>query len=242
MSNLWDLSHIQPREDIVVPGETMPQVFLNAVKLRGDKTFMREKKLGIWRAWSWNQAAAAVREVTMGLAALGFQPGETASILSNTVVEWVIADLGILCAGGVSNGIYPTDAAPQVHYLCADSSTTILFVEDEEQLDKVLEVRASLPLLRKVVVFDMEGLAHYSDPMVMSLDALRALGREHDAAHPAEFERRAACRKPEDLAMLIYTSGTTGKPKGGMHSHAGIVYTVRGTNTLVAQDENDERM
>ncbi len=242
MSNLWDLSHIQPREDIVVPGETMPQVFLNAVKLRGDKTFMREKKLGIWRAWSWNQAAAAVREVTMGLAALGFQPGETASILSNTVVEWVIADLGILCAGGVSNGIYPTDAAPQVHYLCADSSTTILFVEDEEQLDKVLEVRASLPLLRKVVVFDMEGLAHYSDPMVMSLDALRALGREHDAAHPAEFERRAACRRPEDLAMLIYTSGTTGKPKGGMHSHAGIVYTVRGTNTLVAQDENDERM
>ena len=187
MSNLWDLSHIQPREDIVVPGETMPQVFLNAVKLRGDKTFMREKKLGLWSAWSWNRTGTAVREIALGLAALGFEPGECASILSNTVVEWVLADMGILCAGGVSSGIYPTDAAPQVHYLCADSSTTILFVENEEQFDKVLEVRDSLPLLRKVVVFDMEGLAHYSDPMVLSLAALRALGREHDAAHPREF-------------------------------------------------------
>ena len=242
MSNLWDLSRIQPKLDIVVPGETIHQMFWNAVAMRGEKTFMREKDLGIWRAWSWNRSGAAVREIAMGLAALGFEPGECASILSNTVVEWVLCDVAVLSAGGVSNGIYPTDAASQVHYLCQDSATTVLFVEDEEQLDKALEVRAQLPLLRKIVVFDMEGLSRFDDPMVLSLARLRELGRAHDAAHPGEFERRCASRGPGDLAILIYTSGTTGRPKGAMHSHRGLVYTTRGYNTLVAQDESDERM
>ena len=242
MSNLWNLSRIQPRLDVVVPGDTIPEVFWNAVRLRGEKTFMREKKLGIWRAWSWNQTGAAVREIAMGLASLGFETGDCASILSNTVVEWVLADLAVLSAGGVSNGIYPTDAPSQVHYLCEDSRSTILFVEDEEQLDKALEVRAQLPLLRWIVVFDMEGLARFDDPMVLSLERLRDLGRTHDAAHPGEFDRRCASRRPEDLAILIYTSGTTGRPKGAMHSHRGLVYTTRGYNTLISQDESDERM
>ena len=242
MSVLWDLSRITPRTDVVVPGETLPEVWTNAVRLRGDKPFMREKKLGIWRAWSWNDADRAVREIAAGLAALGLEPGQCASILANTVVEWVLADLAVLCAGGVSSGIYPTDAPPQVHYLCEDSATRVLFVEDDEQLDKALEVRDRLPLLAWIVVFDMEGLAHFDDPRVLSLAKLREMGREYDAKHPGEAERRRAARRPEDLAILIYTSGTTGRPKGAMHSHAGIVYTVRGYNTLIAQDEGDERM
>ena len=99
---------------------------------------------------------------------LGFARGDTASILSNTVVEWVLADLAILSCGGVSNGIYPTDAAAQVHYLCEDSRTSILFVEDDEQLDKALEVREHLPGLQKIVVFDMEGLRDLHDPGVIA--------------------------------------------------------------------------
>ena len=142
---------------------------------------------------------------------------------SNTNREWLYADMGILGAGGVSNGIYPTDAPAQVEYLSADSSTVYLFVEDDEQLDKALEVRARLPKLRKIFVFDMDGLRDFSDPQVMSLDALREIGRNHDAAHPAEWERRVVLRKPTDLAVLIYTSGTTGKPKGAMLSHANLV-------------------
>jgi long-chain acyl-CoA synthetase len=242
MSDLWDLSHIQPRTDVVVAGETIPELFWNAVSLRGDSVWMREKSLGIWRSWSWRQTGDAVREVAMGLASLGFAPGDVASILSNTVVEWVLADLGVLSAGGVSNGIYPTDAAAQVQYLCEDSRTTILFVEDEEQLDKALEVRAQLAALRKIVVFHMEGLTRFSDPMVISLAALRELGAAHDAAHPGLFERLRTTRRPDDLAILIYTSGTTGRPKGAMHAHRSLVYTVRGYNTLIAQDERDERM
>jgi long-chain acyl-CoA synthetase len=242
MSNLWDLSGIQPETRVVLEGDTIPAMFWNGVAKRGEQVWMRQKQLGIWRSWSWKQTGEAVREIAGGLMALGFQPHDTASILSNTVIEWVLADLAVLSAGGVSNGIYPTDAASQVHYLCEDSRTSILFVEDDEQLDKALEVRTQLPGLKKIVVFDMEGLRDLQDPGVISLEQLRAMGRDHNAAHPDELMRRASACKPDDLAILVYTSGTTGKPKGAMHSHKGLVYTVRGYNTLVAQDERDERM
>ncbi|MDM0033246.1 long-chain fatty acid--CoA ligase [Variovorax sp. J22P271] len=241
-AGLWDLDRIQSRTDIVVPGETMAAMFWNAARLRGDQVWMRQKKLGIWRSWSWKQTADAVAEIAGGLMAIGFAPHACASILSNTVIEWVLCDLAVLSCGGVANGIYPTDAASQVNYLCEDSRTTVLFVEDDEQLDKALEVRAALPLLRKIVVFDMEGLRDLHDADVISLDALRALGREYLLAHPQELAQRVAACRPDDLAILVYTSGTTGKPKGAMHSHRGLVYTTRGYNTLVAQDEQDERM
>ncbi|WP_243020518.1 AMP-dependent synthetase/ligase [Simplicispira sedimenti] len=242
MSNLWDLSQIQPGRADVVPGDTIPALFWNAVRQRGDRVWLRQKELGIWKSWTWMQTAEAVREIAAGLQALGLQRGQTASILANTVVEWVLADLAVLSCGAVSNGIYPTDAASQVQYLCEDSSTRILFAEDDEQLDKALEVREQLPLLQKIVVFDMKGLRDLDDPDVISLDALRALGRQWLAEHPDCVERSSAACQPEDLAILVYTSGTTGKPKGAMHSHRGLVYTARGFNTLVAQDENDERM
>jgi len=242
MSQLWDLSNIKPNRDIVLAGETIPALFWNAVKERGPKVWLRQKHLGLWRSWTWNQTADAVREISGGLLSLGFAKGECASILANTAVEWVWADIGVLSCGGVSNGIYPTDAPSQVHYLCEDSRTTVLFVEDDEQLDKALEVRERLPLLRKIVIFDMEGLHHLDEEDVISLDALRSLGRAYLAQHPDELQQRIDVCKPEDLAILVYTSGTTGKPKGAMHLYAGLIYTVRGFNTLVAQDERDERM
>ena len=242
MSALWDLGHIKPQTEIVLAGETITDLFWNGVKKRGPLVWMRQKHLGVWRSWTWDQTACAVDEIANGLLSLGFAKGDCASILSNTVVEWVWADLAVLSCSGVSNGIYPTDASSQVHYLCEDSRTRVLFVEDDEQLDKALEVRNTLPLLRKIVVFDMEGLRTLDDPNVISLDALRALGRAHKAAHPNALQERIALCKPEDLAILVYTSGTTGKPKGAMHLHSSLVFTVHGYNLLVAQDENDERM
>ncbi|NPC55705.1 AMP-dependent synthetase/ligase [Caenimonas soli] len=242
MSNLWDLSHIQPNTSVVLEGDTIPAMFWNGVDKRGQQIWMRQKKLGIWRAWSWQQTGEAVLEIAGGLMSLGLQRGGTASILSNTVIEWVLADLAILSCGGVSNGIYPTDAASQVHYLCEDSGTTILFVEDDEQLDKALEVRQQLRGLTKIIVFDMEGLRDLDDPGVMSLEDLRVLGRQYMAKNPEALMKRIKACRPEDLAILVYTSGTTGKPKGAMHSHKGLIYTVRGYNTLVAQDHTDERM
>ena len=242
MSNLWDAARLQPCLDIVVPGETMTAVFWNAAARRSERVAMRQKQLGLWHEWTWARTAEAVREIGDGLLSLGFATGDCASILSNTVVEWVLADLAVLSCGGVSNGIYPTDAPAQVEYLCFDSRTRVLFVEDDEQLDKALGVRERLPELQAIVVFDTDGLRGFADEGVISLAALRERGRAHAAAQPGQLDERIAACRPGDLAILVYTSGTTGKPKGAMHSQHGIVHTVRGYNTIIAQDERDERM
>ena len=225
-----------------LPGETMAEVFWNAVQQRAGQVWMRQKELGIWQSWTWRQVGDIVEEIGHGLLALGVKPGDCISILANTKAEWMWSDMAILSCAAVSNGIYPTDASEQVKYLCQDSSSVVLLVEDDEQLDKALEVRQQLPLLRKIVVFDMEGLQDLDDAQVMSFDALRALGREHMRAAPDALTQRWGAIAPHDLAILIYTSGTTGKPKGAMHSHGGLVYSVRGYAQLLPQDEDDERM
>lgn len=242
MSNLWQMRQLRGNPELVLPGETIPQLFWNAVEQRGAQTWLRQKELGIWRAWTWSEVADAVSDIGHGLLALGLQAQECVSILSNTRVEWVLSDLAVLCAGGVCSGIYPTDSADQLAYLCQDSRSVVLFVEDEEQLDKALSVRAQLPQLRSIIVFDVKGLRHLDDAQVMDLEALKALGRQHRSQDPNALRQRSAAVAAQDLAILIYTSGTTGKPKGAMHSHAGLVYTARGYNQLLAQDGRDEKM
>ena len=166
--------------------DTVPKMFWNGVLTRGPNTIFRQKDFGIWKELTWAELGRAARETGLGLVALGYEPGEIVSVLSNTRMEWVFADLGALGAGGVVSGIYPTDAAPQVEYLMSDSGSVCVFVEDDEQLDKVLEVRERLPRLRRIIVFDMKGLDELNDPQVMSLEQLRLLGRDYDAAHPVE--------------------------------------------------------
>jgi long-chain acyl-CoA synthetase len=233
---------METQETVALTGETVATVFWRGVTAHADDVILRQKDFGIWQSVTWREFGQIAREVGMGLVAHGFTPGECAAVLSNTRREWLYADMAILGAGGVSNGIYPTDASGQVEYLCADSSTVFLFVEDDEQLDKALEVRARLPKLRKIVVFDMDGLRDLSDPQVISLGSLRVIGRDFDAAHPGLWEERLASRKASDLAVLIYTSGTTGKPKGAMLSHANLVAAMRLYSDAYAQRPDDERM
>ena len=164
---------------VLTVADTIAGSFLLAVKTRGEGPAIREKKFGIWQATSWREWLAISKDIAYALHAIGFKAGEVASIIANAVPEWVFADMGILCAGGASSGIYPTDSAAQVEYLLNDSATRLIFAEDEEQLDKILSCRARCPTLQNIVVFDMEGLAGFSDPMVMSLAEFMALGRNH---------------------------------------------------------------
>jgi long-chain acyl-CoA synthetase len=210
--------------------DTVPRMFWQGVQAQGGAVMMRQKDLGLWRAYSWTEVANIVTEVGAGLVSLGFEPGEVASVLANTCREWVWADLAVLSMGGVCNGIYPTDSASQVEYLCTDSASRFLFVEDDEQLDKYLELRDRLPQIRRVIVFNMTGLHDLDDPQIISLDALRTLGREHLRSHPQLLADRLASRQTQDLAVLVYTSGTTGRPKGAMLSHANICASLAAVN------------
>ena len=208
--------------------ETIPELFWQRVNELGDKPMMRQKDLGIWRAYSWSQVGVIVNEIAAGMVSLGFEPGEVASVLANTSREWVWSDLAIQSAGGICNGIYPTDAAPQVQYLCDDSASVYLFVESDEQLDKFLDVRQELPRIRKVVVFNMEGLGELNDPQIISLEQLRDIGRDYLKANAGLVEARRKSRKAADIAILVYTSGTTGKPKGAMITHANLCSVLAG--------------
>src|SRR6201990_2404873 len=129
---------------VLTVADTIANSFLLSVETRGDRPAIREKKFGVWQPTSWREWLTISKDIAYALHAVGFRPGDVASIMANAVPEWVHADIGILCAGGVSSGIYPTDSVAQVEYLVNDSRTKIIFVEDEEQLDKGLNLRVRL--------------------------------------------------------------------------------------------------
>ncbi|MCW5772901.1 MAG: AMP-binding protein, partial [Rhodospirillaceae bacterium] len=136
---------------------TLPGLFRHRVKEMGDRVAMREKEFGLWKPISWTDYGRFARHLGLGLVSLGLARGQTVAILSDNNKEWIFADVGTVCVGGVSCGIYPTDSANQVEYIVNDSRAKFLFVENEEQLDKFLSVRGRVPSLEKVIVFDMEG-------------------------------------------------------------------------------------
>ena len=203
---------------------TVPALFWHRVTTRGDKVAMREKDRGIWKAYTWGDYGANARAIGMGLISLGLEPGDCVAILSDNNKEWLFADLAVLCAAGISTGIYPTDSPAQVEYLVNDCKAKFLFVENEEQLDKILAVRERTPQLEKIIVLDLEGLRDFKDPQVMPLSELRTLGEDHAQKHPAEWERRIALPKPGDVAIIVYTSGTTGPSKGALLTHRSIIF------------------
>ena len=218
---------------------TYPQLLMEKARMYGERVAMREKYKGIWQEISWKTYLERVRFFCLGLLELGMRKGDHASILSENCPEWVFADLAIQSLGGVAIGIYPTNSKEQVKYIVDHSRSRFIVVEDQEQTDKVLEVKEQLPLLESIIVIDMKGLRHYDDPMIVSYGEVEALGREAHEKNPDKFEELVAQTKAEDVAFMIYTSGTTGPPKGCMITHQNHIYNLVAINDIFQFTEED---
>jgi long-chain acyl-CoA synthetase len=198
---------------------SLGRLFEDRVGQLGDAPAQRVKIEGTWRDVSWRALGEEVREVALGLIALGRKAGDAVGILSQSRAEWVRADFAILSIGGVTIPVYPTYPPETLAYIVRDSETRTLFVEDEHQLGKALAAAADMPSLESLVL--MQGRAH--DPgragrlRLLDWDGLRALGRAGNLR--GAVDARLAAVKPSDVATIVYTSGTTGAPKGVVQTH-----------------------
>jgi long-chain acyl-CoA synthetase len=198
-------------------------MLFDQARRRGEAVAIRHKALGIWSRVTWSQYAGHVQKVAASLLAFGLRRQENVAVLGENRPEWLYTSLGIMAAGGATCGIYPTSSPEQILYLLEHSEARVIFVENEEQLEKVLPILAQTRVER-MVVWDSKGLWGFHDPRVVLHQDFEKEGDALRAAEPRRLEERLAQVEPVDTAMIIYTSGTTGNPKGAMLSHGSSLF------------------
>lgn len=212
---------------------SLPEMFLDRAADTPHRIAYRYAAGAGWKTLTWAEAKEQAQDIALGLRKLGLDNEERAAVLSGTRIEWILCDLGIMCAGAATTTIYPSSTADETAFIINDSGTKIVFAETVDQVDKLQGVRSQLAQLTHVVLIETPaGWAPPSDGWVLTLDALRELGRKERATRGAEFEPRVRALKPNQLATLIYTSGTTGRPKGVELIHDCWVYEAEAVDSL----------
>ncbi len=221
---------------------TLPQKLAHWARTRPDAVGLRQKDFGIWGPVSWRDYASTARRFGMGLMALGLPAGAHVAVISENRQEWVFSQLGCGMAGMVTVGVYPTSPAPEVAYLLQAADVQAVVCEDQEQLDKVLEVRESLPLLRHLIVIDPKGLRHYAVDDMMAFASVCALGGDHEPQLGPEIDDRLAAQTTDATALMIFTSGSTGRPKAAMISYGNINAMTAGAQHFYRCTEADSML
>ena len=223
--------------------QSLPQFFLHQAQTQPPgKVALRQKEFGIWREFSWGDSYDQMRDFAMGLIALGVQRGDKMCTVGDNDRYYLWAYLGLQAVGAAQVGLF-TDATPaEMAYVIDHSDATFVLAKDQEQCDKMLEIRERIPRVRRVIYWDDRGLWNYDDPWLIPFADVQALGRDLVAREPGRFETEIALGQAGDVAMFCYTSGTTGLPKAVMLSHGNILSTIDLYNKVDPRRDTDNHV
>src|SRR5213593_1611610 len=220
--------------------DTFPKLVRDNARRLPDKVAIREKDFGIWQAYTWSQYFEQARLIALGLASLGFARGDRVAIVGDNRPQLYWAVMAAQALGGVPVPIYQDSIEKELEYIIVHAETRFAVVEDQEQVDKLLSVRARCPRLQHVVYDDPRGMRTYSEPGLVSLAELCELGKKFEVGHPTHFDDAVARGAADDVAIICYTSGTTGTPKGAMLSHRNLIATARNAAQVEGLREDEE--
>ena len=217
----------QPKRSAPLPVDettTFPKLLAELDRRYGDSRIaVQEKRYGIWQPLTWRALHTRVRDFAHGLASLGVQPGEVVAVLGDNRPEWLITELAAQSLGAATVGIYPTSVGEEVVHVLTDGQVRVVVAEDQEQVDKIVELKARLPRVEKVIYYDVRGLQAYSVPYLAEFTDVETQGRRWEQDHPDWLDEQVAAGRGDDIAVICTTSGTTGRPKLAMLSHANLL-------------------
>ncbi len=223
------------------PPKSLPGLLIrNAGQFGDDRIALREKEYGIWQRVTWQRYLEHVRDFSLGLISLGFKPRETLGIIGANRPEWIYAELAAQSAKGIPFGIFQDSVLSEVSYIIDHSEATMIVAEDQEQVDKLLDLKEKLPHIRKIIYTDPKGLWDYKDETLIEFCDVEQLGQELHRKKPEFFENNISAIKENDIAMICYTSGTTGNPKGSLLTYRNILSMVASLNDIDPKHPDDQ--
>jgi long-chain acyl-CoA synthetase len=221
--------------------DTLPKSLHAALEEFGASyTAMRKKDMGIWRSYTWEHSCQQIRLLCLGLIELGLRRGDKVCIIGDNDPQYFWAQLAVQAAGGVAVGIFTDSAPSEIEYIVLHSDATMVFAKDQEQCDKLLDIRERIPAIKKVIYWDGKGLWGYPEEWLASFEDLQALGEHLADEKPDLYQQSVESGSGDDLAIFCYTSGTTGQPKGAMITHANLIAGCDLTTVVDPREKTDE--